>query len=124
MSILLAKIFGIYFFTLGLSFLLSPQQFKKFDLFLKDDNAMLLGGIIGVLLGAAIISLHNIWMFGWPVIITILGWWSLIKGFGILTFPEFAGYFNFMSGKADHFYRMIGFIYLVLGLFIGYHGWF
>jgi uncharacterized protein YjeT (DUF2065 family) len=122
MSMLLANILGIYFFTLGLSFMLRPQQFKKMEQFVKDDSAMLLGAIIGILFGAVIVSLHNLWVVGWPVIITILGWWSLIKGFSIMTFPGFMNRFAFIFGRADSFYRIMGVCYAILGAFLLYHG--
>jgi uncharacterized protein YjeT (DUF2065 family) len=122
MSMLLANILGIYFFTIGLSIMLRPQQFKKMEQFVKDDSAMLLGAIIGILFGAVIISLHNIWIMGWPVIITILGWWSLIKGFGIMTFPSFLERFTFFFGRSDSFYRITGLLYAAVGAFLLFHG--
>lgn len=122
MSIILAKILGLYFLAIGLSFVLNPQQFQKYQDFIKSESTMLLGGIVALIIGATVVSLHNIWVFGWPVIITILGWWSLFKGFGILTFPGFSNHFAFMFNRESSFYRLIGLIYMAVGLFLGYHG--
>lgn len=122
MSIILAKILGLYFLAIGLSLVLNPQQFQKFKGFIHNESAMILGGIIALMIGATIVSLHNMWVFEWPVIITILGWWSLIKGFGILAFPEISNHFEFLFNRKSSFYRFLGLTYLAIGLFLGYHG--
>jgi len=124
-SIVLAKILALYFVAIGVAFLLDPLRFKKMlPAMLKDENFLLLGAITALLFGAVIVSIHNIWVLGWPVLITLLGWWSLIKGYGILIYSKFPNYFSFILNRSDIFYRTLGSIYLLLGLFLGYHGWF
>lgn len=123
MSILLAKILGIYFLAIGLSFVMNPDLFKRYAKLVKDEGFMTLGAIIALFLGATIVSLHNLWIFAWPVLITILGWWSLIKGFGILAYPDFTKYLSFVFNRPESFYRGLGFIWIAIGLFFAYHGW-
>lgn len=123
MSFVLAQIFGLYFFTLGLVFLLNPERFQNiFKQVRNDPNFLFLGGIIAVLIGAVIVSVHNIWILAWPVLITILGWWSLIKGFLILSYPKFLDSFAFLEGKSPLFYRGLALLYVLLGLFLLYNG--
>lgn len=123
MSIILAKILGIYFLAIGLSFVINPDLFKHYARLIKDEGFMMLGAIIALLFGATIISLHNIWSFEWTVIITILGWWSLIKGFGIMAYPDFIKYFSFVFNRPEAFYRGLGLLWVAVGLFMAYHGW-
>ncbi|MBA3958222.1 MAG: DUF2065 family protein [Parachlamydiaceae bacterium] len=123
MSLILAKIFGLYFLAIGIAFMVAPERLRKISQLAKnDENFLFLGGLLALLIGAVVVSIHNIWVLGWPVIITILGWWSLIKGFALLSYPGFINLFSFVQNRSDLFYRSISLIYLVLGLFLVYKG--
>lgn len=124
MTIILAKILGLYFLAIGIALIINPNRFKSmYQQMMKDENFLLLGGIMALLIGAFIVSVHNIWVLGWPVIITVLGWWSLIKGFGLLIYSDFTRLFSFMSDRSPLFFRIIGFVWAVLGAFFIYQGW-
>lgn len=124
MTIILAKFFGLYFLALGLALLINPERFKGlYKNFIHEDSFLILGAIVALIIGAFVISVHNEWVMGWPLLITVLGWWSFIKGFALLAYPDFAKHFQFMSEKSNAFYRGIASIWLVLGAFLAYHGW-
>ena len=124
MTIILAKILGLYFVAIGLAFLINPDRFKKlYQQVANDANFLFMGAIMAVLIGAVIVSVHNYWVLGWPVIITILGWWSLIKGFALLIYPDFIKLFSFIQNRSNLFYRVMSFIYMVVGFFLIYKGW-
>jgi vacuolar-type H+-ATPase subunit I/STV1 len=54
----------------------------------NSPAVMLLTGIIGVAVGLAMILAHNIWKGGaLSVMVTIVGWLSLIKGLMMLLLP-------------------------------------
>jgi hypothetical protein len=55
--------------------------------FSKSPSLCYLGGLLGLLMGRIILQFHNKWEAGWPVIITILGWITLIKGLVLMLFP-------------------------------------
>jgi uncharacterized protein YjeT (DUF2065 family) len=123
MSIILAKIFGIYLLAVGLAFFINPDRFKRiYQHVAKDENFLFFGGILALLIGAIIVSLHNDWALKWSLIITVLGWWSLIKGFALLIYPAFIKLFSFMQNRSNIFYRMISLIYIAIGLFLAYKG--
>lgn len=123
MSIILAKLLGLYFLAIGLGFLLNPERLREvFPEAIKDRGFMFFGAIFALFVGAAIISVHNIWTLNWSLIITLLGWWSLLKGFLLLSYPKFADFFSFMQNRSDLFYRSLCLLYIVLGLFLLYKG--
>lgn len=123
-TIILAKILGLYFLTLGLAFMLNPDRFKRmYQQIKKDENSLLLSAILALLVGVVIIGVHNIWILDWPVIITVVGWWSLIKGFTLLAYPNAINYFSSIDNKSITFYRLISLAYILLGLFLAYKGW-
>lgn len=124
MTIILAKMLGLYFLTIGLALLINPERFKRFiqDI-LNNDTLLLWGAFFGVLLGAFIIATHNVWIAGWPVVITIIGWWSLIKSFGILISEKFVHLFSSKTITSDTGLRIASLAWLALGLFLSYQGW-
>ena len=54
----------------------------------KDKAFVISTGYITLLMGLITVVLHNVWTYDWPVIITILGWSTLIKGIMKVGFPE------------------------------------
>jgi hypothetical protein len=123
MSIVFAKIIGIYFLAIGLAFLINTDRLKNIYRQVKnDENFLLLGGILALLIGAVVISLHNLWVWDWPVIITIVGWWSLIKGFALLVNPDFINLFSFIENRSNTFYKITSLVYIVIGIFLLYQG--
>lgn len=122
MTIVLAKIFGLYFLAIGLAFIINPDRFKSlYRKVMKDEGFLLIGGIVALLIGAVVISVHNVWIREWPVLVTILGWWSFVKGFALLVYPDCIKLFSFMSNRSHLFYRSVSIIYLTIGLFLLYH---
>ena len=47
-----------------------------------------LAGLLGYLGGLAIVTPHNRWSAGWPVAITLVGWFFLLGGVFRLLFPD------------------------------------
>lgn len=124
MSAIFAKILGFYFLAIGIAFFINPDRFKNiYKQVSRDENFLFLGGLLALLIGGVIVSLHNEWVLGWPLIITILGWWSLIKGFTFLTYPSSIQSFSFFEDQPNIFYRVTSLIYAVLGLFLLYKGY-
>ena len=124
MTIILAKIFGLYFVSFGLACAMNPDQIRKmYQELSSNKNALMFGGILALLFGAIIISIHNKWELGWSLIVTIIGWWSLIKGFLLISHPEFIKYFSFLQNRSNLFYRGLSLVWIVIGLFLIYVGW-
>ena len=98
--------------------------FKEFSNYYKILMIGFLGGILALFIGAFIISVHNIWIFKWPIIITIIGWLSLIKGFWLLVCYKCNQIFSFFSQRSNVFYRIIAIFVILLGIFFIYLGWY
>ncbi|MCB1134785.1 MAG: hypothetical protein KDK78_00845 [Chlamydiia bacterium] len=124
MDIIFAKIFAIYFCAIGLAFLVRPGgAASMYDRVLKDEGLLLLSGLIALVIGAIIVSFHNIWVPAWPVAITILGWWAVLKGWLLLAWPRFARSFQFMGRQGAGLYRVIGLLAFVVGACFAWVSW-
>lgn len=49
-----------------------------------------LAGSLWLVAGLSIVLAHNRWTGGWPVLITVVGWFAIVGGLVRMFFPEFA----------------------------------
>lgn len=85
---------------------------------------MLVVGIITLIIGLLMVIGHNVWVIGWPVIVTIFAWLILIGGLFRLYCPDTVyKIWNKMIGKTELFLTT-GVITLVIGLFLLYKVYF
>lgn len=85
----LAKLIGPVLALVGLSMLIDPAgYFAMATQFMKEPALLYLSAVLGVLGGLAIVLTHNVWAFDWRVILTLLGWISIIDSAMWLLFPK------------------------------------
>lgn len=86
-TIFLARLWGSFFIIFGSLFIITRQLGKTIEM--TDDKAFVIStGYFTLLLGLVTVILHNVWIASWEVVITILGWSTLIKGISKIGFPE------------------------------------
>ena len=89
LTIFLGQIFGLYLFITSLVMLIKRKFIKKaIEDIAKKPSSMFLIGIMTLILGIICVIIHNIWVPGWEVVITIISWLILLKGLFLLFFPE------------------------------------
>jgi len=117
MTFLLAKFFGIYFLAIGAAFIINPGKIQKlYEKMVGNEGLLYLGGIMALVIGAFVVTLHNIWVLDWPILITLIGWWGIIKGFCLIAFDDFAKNFSSLGRLNERSYRSIGTASFLLGL--------
>ncbi len=124
LSVYLAKIVGIWMVVAGVALLRNPSYIKEMAAdFFKVKSALYLGGLMAFIIGLLLVTSHNVWVLGWPVIITVIGWASFIKGVLFIVFPDYAEKFSeWYLEKVN--VRVFGPIYILLGLFLCWIGYF
>lgn len=86
-SLFFARLWGSFFVIFGILFIITRQLGKTIET--TDDKAFVIStGYITLLMGLVTIILHSVWVFDWRIVITILGWSTLIKGIAKVGFPE------------------------------------
>ncbi len=91
---------------------------------IQDRPLLFLFGLIGVTAGLAIILAHNVWSGGvLPIVVTLFGWASLIKGMLLLVLsPETESrVFIVGNGYEQHPNLFAAFAFL-LGAYLTYSG--
>lgn len=85
--IFFARLWGVYFIVFGSLAIITKQLGRTIEM--TDDKAFVIStGYTSFLMGLVTVLLHNIWVWNWTVIVTILGWSTMIKGITKIGFPE------------------------------------
>jgi hypothetical protein len=86
-SIFFARLWGSYFMIFGLLFIVTNQLGKTIEM--TDDKPFVIStGYITLLMGLVTVILHNVWVYDWRIVLTVLGWSTVIKGIMKIGFPE------------------------------------
>lgn len=90
LSIFLASMMGPLFILVACGILLNRKTYNKLvDEFLESYMFIYFSGVIAFVAGFSIVYFHNIWVWDWRVIITLLGWASVLKGSVRIIYPDF-----------------------------------
>jgi hypothetical protein len=88
-SIFLAKLIGPFFLIVALSLLVNQAQFRTIaDEFMRSPALVFLTGLMILPVGLAIVLTHNVWTGDWRVLITLLGWLTIVSGAVRLLVPQ------------------------------------
>lgn len=115
-SIFLAKFWGWYFLLFFVLFMVYPKRIKQMFLFAKEDQFMIILSILGIIIGLLHILAHNLWVKDWRVIITLFGWFSLMKGISQFAFPGIAS--KWVANIDFKWFQFILFFLFLVGLIL------
>lgn len=119
LSILVARILALTYAAAGIAALSGKLAFgdimKDFE---RSPGLTFVTGYITLILGTLLVTYHNIWTTDWTVLITIIGWMSLIKGVMLIAFPGYLGWFRTWYKNT----RAWGIAMIAIGLLFGYFG--
>lgn len=120
---LIFQLVGLIYLAVGIGILIHPEFYRKLLAdFSQNLSASYLGGVMALVIGYVLVFYHNTWAYSWPVIITIVGWLSLIKGLWILVSPSSA-FDMAKSFKRNKTYLLVcGAILAVFGVILMYVG--
>lgn len=122
-TIFFGKFLGIFFTILGLGFFFNREHAKKIASdFEKSPASVFCAGIISLLLGIWVVLFHNIWIFDWRILVTLVGWYLLLSGVFRIMFVD-AWTTQIVKLKAQHL-NLHRSIILIVGLLLLYVGFF
>lgn len=119
-SIFMARIIALIYIPIGIAML--TGQIKGKEMIASYEKSPLLAlwvGIFAVIAGTFLVSYHNIWVKGWPVVITILGWVAVIEGVLFIAFPKPMLKAGKKISKNEKVWSVFA---LAFGLLLGYFG--
>jgi hypothetical protein len=83
---------------------------------------LFLSGFIALILGLLIVVSHNVWVLDWRLLITLFGWFGVIKGIIRITFTEFSVKHGEKLLKNDSSYYTAFGLNFILGLVLTFYG--
>jgi hypothetical protein len=124
-TLFLSRLLGLFFLICGLAMLLHKQVYTAALATVADSPlAMWWIAMMITLAGLAMVLAHNVWSkCPVVVIVTLLGWLTLIKGIAYLFLPArwLEGYFQAVLNCGACLYSVTAFL-LVLGAYLTYEG--
>ena len=88
-SIFLAQLIGPLLLVMGLGMVADRDSFRAMaEEFLASRALIYIAGLLAFVPGLAIVLVHNVWAFDWRLIITLLGWLSVLGGIFRLLLPR------------------------------------
>jgi hypothetical protein len=123
-TVFLARLIGLYCLVIAFALTAHKQSsLTTLDAIVHSPDIVMITGLIALLVGLAMVIGHNIWSGGVPsVLVTIVGWITLIRSVLLLLLPADVLGFLYDAMRVDHlFYAYIG-VTGVIGLYLTYVG--
>lgn len=123
-TLFLSKLIGLYCLLVGLFMFTRKEGMNAaVKAIFHDPGVLLVGGLIAIVIGLAMVLAHNVWSGGAPaVIVTLFGWTALIKGIILLFLPPDAGAGYLAALHYDQLFYFYAGLMVVLGAYLTYAG--
>ena len=119
----IAQVVGLFISIVSVGVLINTTTYRQIiEEFTKNPALCYLGGILALFFGLFILMFHNAWEANWAIIITIIGWLSVIKGALLIVYPNIYPQLSNWMRKSRKLISYMGVIYLLLGLFLTVKG--
>ena len=117
-TLFLSKLIGLYCILIGLSMMTRGQATVETVTALLQNSAMtLILGVITLAAGLAMVLAHNIWSGGaFAVVVTLVGWITLIKSLFFLFMPPEMETRLFLQ---QFHYQQLFYLYTAISLVLG-----
>jgi uncharacterized protein YjeT (DUF2065 family) len=124
-SLFLARLIGPVFLVIGVSIAADRTGFQAIAKeFLKSRALIYIAGLLALVPGLAIVLTHNVWVADWRVLITLLGWLSIIGGLFRVMFPQKVMTLGKAATKNPNTMLFSAGFMLVLGAILTFYGYF
>lgn len=124
-SIFIAKLLGPMFVLVGIALPLREQMFRTILRELIQSPILLyLAGFFGLLGGLALVLTHNLWVLDWRVIITLIGWVTIVRAVVTIFQPQWIVALGSELLQRRELLLGAAALNLIIGLVLSYFGYF
>ena len=122
LSYFFAKLIGFYLVIVAFGMLVNAKSFQLLIVESSHNKALVVfSGILSLIFGLVVVLTHNVW-HGWPVLITLVGYLSVIKGIVRILFTNWCERVMPQFSKREPYY-VTAILVLILGLVLLYFGY-
>ncbi len=89
-SIVLSQTVGLYFMIMSIIMITRMQHYR--DMISRMDHtnpAILVASRLALMIGCFLVVIHNLWVWEPRILLTLIGWFILIKSILWLGFPKY-----------------------------------
>ncbi len=124
MSVWIAKFLGPIILALSVPMIFTPNRLINITTrFLEDGPLILISGMLAMTAGLAIVNTHNIWVWHWPLIITLFGWLLLVGGAFRVMAPQLVQQVGENMIRYEFLTRGVGVFWAALGVYLTVKGY-
>lgn len=123
-TIWISKFLGPIFIALSISMIVKPKHLQETTTrFLADSPLILVSGVLAMTAGLSIVNTHNLWVWDWPLIVTLFGWALVLGGASRIVAPDVVQDVGGTIMNRPTMTRVIGVCWAVLGAFLTFKGY-
>jgi len=121
-TLFMATVIGWYLVIVSLFLMFRTEYVKSIIVDLVAQRGLLfIVALLTVIMGLMMVTVHNIWVLEWPLVITLFSWLVLLGGLARLFCLDHLA--EMSQSFLNHPIRLkiSGLIYLLIGLFLLFH---
>jgi uncharacterized membrane protein len=124
-SIFLAKLMGPIFVIIGVGLFLNRERYLAVvDEVILSKTLLYVFGIMALTGGLAVLLTHNVWVWDWPVVITIIAWLMVVRGSLRIVIPQqIEAIAKGMTDQLPTLLLISDMIVISVGLFLSWKGY-
>ena len=123
-SIFIAQLLGPVFIVVGLALLFRPEMFRAvLPEFIRSPVWLYLAGFLGLLAGLALVLTHEVWTADWRLLITLIGWITLLRALISIFRPQWVAAAGTAILERRGVFVGVGVLNLLVGLVLTYFGY-
>jgi hypothetical protein len=124
-SLFIAKLLGPMLLVVGVALLTRPEAFRALlREFIASGVLLYIAGFFGLLGGLALLLTHNVWALDWRLLITLIGWASLVRALVTIFWPQWIVSIGAMLIERKRAFPVAAAFDLVIGAILTYFGYF
>ncbi|MCP4933994.1 MAG: hypothetical protein GY927_07250 [bacterium] len=124
-SYLLARIIGPYMLIAAIGLYTNRSIYDRLIDDIQDQPLLfMVTGAFTLILGLLMLQFHNVWSLDWRVLVTLIGWLTLIKGALAIIAPQMTVKIAEHYKSNDTALNIQATIIVFLGVFMSYMGYF
>lgn len=119
-TLFLAQLIGPVMLAVGLGIFVSRNYYIKVYRHLENETlSVLMSGITAMVVGIVMVRYHNNWDTFLAGLVTLVGWFSILKGFFLIVTPKTVDRIgDYIATK--QWFSFIAIVYMALGAYVSY----
>jgi uncharacterized protein YjeT (DUF2065 family) len=126
-SMMMGRILAPILVITGLALLFNANMIRgMLDEVVKGKQylALFMTGFFTLVLGVLMVGAHNVWVWNWTLIITILSWATLLKGVTLMLVPGLSASVTQSVKNSNGLMVLAGLVSVILGLVLVYFSYY